>query len=258
MDNHPTERFTTRVDNYVRYRPDYPAGIISLLQREIGLAANWTIADVGSGPGNLTRRFLDLGASVFGVEPNQAMREAGEVLMANDANFTSIAGTAEATTLPDVSVNLVTAGQAFHWFDPAPTRHEFRRILTVPGWVALIWNRRPERGSAIHEAHHEMLQQYSSEYDRVVVRDSSTQEGMAILFGDRGYREFVLPHEQQLDATAYWGRLLSSSYTPLPGEPGHDEIHQRSQEIFETYAQDGIVRFPYETEVFLGQVLAGD
>lgn len=254
MESQPTQRFTSRVENYVRYRPDYPAGIIPLLEREIGLSPEWVVADIGSGPGNLTRRFLDFGATVYGVEPNDAMREAGEALMSDDANFTSVAGTAEATTLAVASVNLVTAGQAFHWFDPAPTREEFRRILTDPGWVALIWNRRSDAISPMLEEYHEMLRSYSTDYDQVSVRDDRTGEGMNILFADSSYAEFVLPHEQRLDAESFWGRLLSSSYTPLPGQPGHDEIRERSSQIFAAYAEDGLLQFPYETQVYLGQV----
>ena len=251
-ENHPTERFTSRVEDYVRYRPDYPATLIPLLRAEIGLAPEWTVADIGSGPGNLTRRFLELGCTVYSVEPNEAMRLAGERLLGNEAGFVSVAGTAEATSLAARSVDLVTAGQAFHWFDPNRARIEFRRISKEPHRVALIWNRRPEGQSPILDATSAMLHQYAPEYDRVVVRDSSSRAGMDLLFGENGYRQFTLPHEQLLDAGAYWGRLSSSSYTPLPGEPGHDEIRTRSGEIFDQFAIDGIVRYPYQTQIYLG------
>lgn len=255
MDKHSTERFTTRVENYVRYRPNYPAALIPLLQRETGLTPDWTIADIGSGPGNLTRQLLAFGATVFAVEPNQAMREAGEHLMKDQARFTSVDGTAENTTLPDESVDLVTAGQAFHWFEPGAARAEFQRILRAPGWVALIWNRRMEGSSQVLDEHDEMLRRYSREYDSVRVKDSGTEDGMGILFVDAGYKKFTLANEQQLDPEAYWGRLLSSSYTPLPGEPGHDEIRQRSLEIFDAHAENGILHFPYETQIYLGKML---
>lgn len=254
MDPRPTERFTSRVDDYIRYRPDYPAALIPLLRHEIGLAPDWVVADVGSGPGNLTRRFLDFGCSVYGVEPNAAMREAGERLMAGDASFTSVAGSAEATTLASGSIDLITAGQAFHWFDPVPTRAEFRRILKAPGWAALIWNRRPEGSSDILDEYSAMLRRYSLEYERVSVQDDRSTTGMRLLFGDNGYRSFTLPHEQILDAAGFWGRLRSASYTPLPGEPGHEEIREESQAIFDRYARDGVLRFPYETQIYLGQI----
>lgn len=254
MDKRPTERFTSRVDNYVRYRPSYPEALIPLLQNEIGLDPGWRVADIGSGPGNLTKQFLDFGATVYGVEPNQAMREAGERLMSREPRFVSVAGSAEATTMPDASVDLVTAAQAFHWFDPAAARTEFARILRVPRWVALIWNRRQEGTSAFLDDYHAMLRAHSPEFERVSVRDDSAARGMDVLFGGDGYRRFLLPNEQLLDPASFWGRLLSSSYVPMPGEPGHDEIRRRSTEIFDTYAENGTLRFPYETQIFLGTV----
>lgn len=248
----PTERFTNRVADYVRFRPDYPAEIIGILQREIGLSPDWTVADIGSGPGNLARCFLDFGCAVYGVEPNEAMQQAGEQLLSDESRFMSIAGSAETTNLDDRSVDLVTAGQAFHWFDPPRTRNEFLRILREPGWVVLIWNRRPAGESPVLDATSAMFRQYAPEYERVVVRDSAARAGMDTLFGKGKYRLFTLPHEQLLDAEGFWGRLMSSSYMPLPGEPGHDEIRARSREIFDEFAVDGILRYPYATQIYVG------
>jgi SAM-dependent methyltransferase len=190
---------------------------------------------------------------VTGVEPNDAMREAGDDILGRYSNFASVKGTAETTMLPDHSIDLITAGQAFHWFDPPRARTEFLRILKPDGWVALIWNRRAEGESAFLDDYHEMMQRYSTEFDQVVVRDQTADDGMSILFGADNYSKFTLPHDQALDAEAFWGRLISSSYTPLPGEPGHDEIRARSTEIFDQYSSDGVLRYPYETQIFLGR-----
>ena len=133
----PTERFSTRVENYVKYRPGYPPAVLDLLKAECGLTPASVIADIGSGTGILTRLFLGNGNHVFGVEPNQAMREAGEQLLADFGGFVSVAATAEETTLPDRSADFVTAGQAFHWFNLARTRPEFARDLEA-GWLACL------------------------------------------------------------------------------------------------------------------------
>ena len=113
----PTQRFSSRVDNYVRYRPGYPSAILDLLRKECGLTPKSVIADVASGTGIFSRMLLENGNRVFGVEPNLEMRKAGEEYLAAYPNFTSVEGTAEATTLADHSVDLVTAAQAAHWFD---------------------------------------------------------------------------------------------------------------------------------------------
>src|ERR1022692_868424 len=124
-----TSRFSDRVENYVRYRPGYPPEVVHALKNECGLASSHAVADIASGTGIWTRMLLENGNPVFGVEPNAEMREAGERLLAALPKFTSVAGTAETTTLADHSVDFVTAAQAAHWFDRAQTRREFVRIL---------------------------------------------------------------------------------------------------------------------------------
>ena len=130
----PKSRFTSRVENYVRYRPRYPDALLELLHQAWGLTPETVIADVGSGTGLLSRLFLENGNEVFGIEPNAAMREAGEEYLAGFPRFHSLAGAAEATTLADASMDAVVAGQAFHWFEPVAARAEFQRILP-PRWL---------------------------------------------------------------------------------------------------------------------------
>ncbi len=132
--------FSRRVENYIKYRPRYPQTIIALLQRECHLTTTAVIADIGSGTGLLTEVFLKNGHRVFGVEPDSEMRAAAEYLLQRYRHFTSISATAEATTLADHSVDVVTAGQAFHWFDREQARREFLRILVPNGYVVLVWN----------------------------------------------------------------------------------------------------------------------
>src|SRR5258708_10384954 len=115
--SYPTRRFSSRVGNYVRYRPGYPPAVLDLLRKQCGLTSSTVIADVASGTGIFTRILLESGNRVFGVEPNLEMRKAGEEFLGAYPHFTSVEGTAEATTLPDHSVGFVTAAQAAHWFD---------------------------------------------------------------------------------------------------------------------------------------------
>ena len=162
----PTRRFSSRVDNYIKYRPGYPSAVIDTLASECGLTEQLIVADVGSGTGILSELFLKHGNPVFGVEPNREMREAGERRLKQYPNFTSVNGTAEATTLPDRSMDFITAGQAFHWFDRIQTRKEFTRILKGGGWVALIWNDRHIDTSPFLCAYEDLLRQYGIDYAR--------------------------------------------------------------------------------------------
>ena len=136
----PTQRFSSRVADYVKYRPSYPEAIIDLLTAECGLTPDSIVAGAGSGTGLLAELFLKAGQRVWGIEPNREMREAGEEFLRGYQRFVSIAASAEATTLPDRSVDFVTAGQSFHWFDRARVGVEFARILKPQGWLVLIWN----------------------------------------------------------------------------------------------------------------------
>src|SRR2546425_13189832 len=112
-----TQRFSSRVEDYARYRPAYPPEVIQLLKTECGLAAESVVADVASGTGIFTRIVLEAGAHVFGVEPNAEMRHAAEEFLAEYAHFKSLNWTAEWTTLADHSVYIITADHTGHWLD---------------------------------------------------------------------------------------------------------------------------------------------
>src|ERR671932_405243 len=103
MTTDPTNRFSTRVENYIKYRPSYPQAVIELLEHECGLTRESVVADVGSGTGILSELFLRNGNRVYGVEPNREMREAGERLLSAYGNFVSVEGRAEATPLDAAS-----------------------------------------------------------------------------------------------------------------------------------------------------------
>src|SRR6266436_8714589 len=163
----PTQRFSSRVGNYVRYRPGYPSAVVDLLRKECGLSSNTVIADVASGTGIFTRMLLDNGNRVFGVEPNAEMRQAGEEFLVEYPHFTSVAGTAEATTLADHSVDFVTAAQAAHWFDRQKARREFIRILKLGGWLVLLWNERLTDSTKFLRDYEQLLLTYGTDYQDV-------------------------------------------------------------------------------------------
>ena len=162
-----TKRFSNRVADYVRYRPDYPRGILAILEAETGLSADSRIADVGSGTGISAELFLAHGNVVDAVEPNADMRAAAEATLAQYPRFHSVVGTAEATTLADNSVDYVVAAQAFHWLDAQATRREFARILRADGWVVLIWNTRRVDATPFLRAYEVLLQKFATDYRQV-------------------------------------------------------------------------------------------
>lgn len=247
-----TQRFSSRVDNYVRYRPGYPREIIELLSRECGLAANSVIADVASGTGIFTRLLLENGNRVFGIEPNAEMRRAGEQLLADYPQFSSVAGTAEATTLPEGSMDFVTAAQAAHWFDREKARREFVRILKPKGWTVLVWNERQTESTAFLRDYEELLLNYGTDYQEV--RHERTTAEIADFFAPSAFQLRTLEMNQECDYPALEGRLLSSSYTPSPDHPNHQPMLGELRRIFDRHQQSGRVFLKYDTRVFYGQL----
>ena len=161
-----TERFSNRVDNYVKYRPHYPKEIISYLVTKNLLTDNSVVADIGSGTGILTQLFLENQNPVFAVEPNEAMRLKAEERFGKYDNFKSINATAEQTTLDDSSIDLIIAGQAFHWFDAEKTKVEFKRIIKQDGYVVLVWNER-QKNSDFENDYEKLLLKYATDYKKV-------------------------------------------------------------------------------------------
>ncbi|HWA82390.1 MAG TPA: class I SAM-dependent methyltransferase [Fimbriimonadaceae bacterium] len=250
----PKERFSSRVDDYVKYRPLYPPEVLDLLQRECGLTPAWEIADVGAGPGNLSRLFLANGNRVYAIEPNREMREAGEALLGGDPRFVSAEGSAEETTLPTESVDLVVAGQAFHWFDAELAKREFLRILRPGGWVALIWNMR-QTGESSFAHRYEAILRTIPEYGAVKA-DTAPIERLKGFFAPAEMRQGTLFNEQRLELEAFLGRVLSSSYVPQAGMPGHEAIVEAMTHLFEHEAKGGQIRFLYDTQVYYGPLAA--
>jgi ubiquinone/menaquinone biosynthesis C-methylase UbiE len=248
----PTQRFSSRVDNYVRYRPGYPPGVVDLLKEECGVTASAVIADVASGTGIFTRMLLENGNRVFGVEPNADMRKAGEEFLAAYPHFTSVEGTAEATTLADHSVDLVTAAQAAHWFDRPKARHEFIRILKPAGWTVLLWNERRVDSTPFLREFEELLIRYGTDYQSV--RHERTTQEIETFFAPSPCHSCSFEYLQQFDYPALEGRLLSSSYTPQSDDVAYRPMLQELRRIFDLYQRSGRVAFEYNTLVYFGQL----
>ena len=246
-----TARFSNRVADYVRYRPRYPSEMLEFLAQTCALTQQSLIADIGSGTGLLSRLFLDNGNQVFAVEPNAEMRAAAEELLADFPAFVSVPARAETTTLPDASVDFVVAGQAFHWFDQQAARREFQRILRPAGWIVLVWNDRQTDTTPFLREYEHLLQVYGTDYALV----NHKETGLSVLqrtFGP-AIQRVTFDNRQRFDLEGVTGRLLSSSYAPLPGHPDHEPLMAGLQAAFDRYNEDGVVEFLYITELFYVQ-----
>lgn len=252
MTKRPTERFSDRVDNYVRYRPSYPEAVVDTLIECCSLCSTSTIADIGSGTGIFTRQLLDKHLRVVAVEPNADMRQAAEAMLPDCERFTSIDGSAEASGLDDDSVDLIVAAQAFHWFRRDEAHQEFERILRFSGWLALVWNQRKMQ-QPFQKAYDALLRKHAPEYSAVNHMNIS-EDAIASFFDPQSYRVLVYDNRQIFDLQSFLGRMSSSSYTPAVGTSDYLRLAAEAEALFSTYSEDGVVAYDYDTRLHLGKL----
>ena len=246
------ERFSNRVANYVKYRPTYPKEVLQFLQNELKLQSNSIIADAGSGTGISTKTFLENGNTVYGVEPNAAMRAAAEEFLKDFPNFRSVNGTSENTTLPDDSIDFVTAAQAFHWFEPEAARAEFKRILKPEGWVVLIWNERRLDTNEFLREYEKFLLQFGTDYAKVR-HDYLPEEKLGEFF-TAGFQTASFQNAQIFDFEGLKGRVLSSSYMPSETDARYAEMTKSLSGIFTKHAENDRIAVLYDTNVYYGKL----
>jgi SAM-dependent methyltransferase len=248
-----TTRFSSRVDDYIKYRPHYPVEILDLLSAKCELTPESVIADIGSGTGILTKLFLENGNPVIGVEPNKEMREAGEAYLQDYARFNSVDGTSEATRLPGKAIDIIVAGQAFHWFDQAKARAEFMRILNDGGWVALLWNDRRVDSTPFLSAYEGLLQEFGTDYNEINHKNVQDKAVFNAFFG-LPPSEAIFDNIQRFDFDGLMGRISSSSYMPGRDDPRYSALAQRAKAIFDKHQIGGLVAFEYDTRLYYGQM----
>jgi ubiquinone/menaquinone biosynthesis C-methylase UbiE len=240
------ERFTGRADAYVAGRPGYPAAAIDVLFEGLGDPREVVAADLGAGTGISTRLLAERGATVLALEPNQAMREAAEP----HARVEWLPGTAEATGLGEASIDLVTAFQAFHWFDHAPALREMVRILRPGGRAAVVYNERDER-DPFTAAYGDLVRRYQT--DETERRRADGLAAFAAFEGWHAPRRVEVRNEHELDLDGVLARVRSTSYLPKTGALAQ-ELEKAILALAAQHARDGRVVMVMRTIVFIGDV----
>lgn len=247
-----TSRFTDRVENYVKYRPGYPEGVIDFLRERFKWSPGLFVADVGSGTGISSELFLRHGNRVAGVEPNAAMRERSLGLLKAYPGFTAMDGSAEATGLASGTADIIVAGQAFHWFDRELARKEFFRILKPGGIVVLMWNERLV-DTAFARAYDQLIVDHGIDYVKVDHRNID-DDAIATFFAPGAFQLKVLENNQVFDFNGLKGRLTSSSYVPNEDDARYPAMIAALASLFERYATDETVTIRYATKVYAGRL----
>ncbi len=246
------ERFSNRVENYVKYRPHYPREIMPFLAENCGLTKESIIADIGCGTGISSRLFLENGNRVIGVEPNAAMREAAVKYLAAFPWFQPVDGTSDDTTLRDSSVDFVVAAQAFHWFKPDTTRAEFQRILKPGGHIALMWNERHLDTTPFLVEYEAFLVKYA--YDYGIVRHENINAKDLRDFFKKEYGSVTFQNVQIFDFDGLQGRMLSASYMPNETDAIFAEMIDELHSVFAKHAENDRIKVLYDTNVYFSRV----
>jgi SAM-dependent methyltransferase len=238
--------FCAKVDDYVRARPTYPAALVDALHAVAGLDAHSCIADIGAGTGLFTRCLIERGWQVTAVEPNAQMRAAADALLGTSPRYRSENGCAEATGLADASVDLVTAAQAFHWFDPQRARAECLRILRPGGMAAIIWNDRVA-DDPLNRALDQVFDAWGGSLRQAQQAVRRGRAPLALFFGKAAPPNVELDHAHALDLAGLRSLVYSRSYMPRPDSAAGAAIDARLAAIFGDHATRGEVEVRYRT-----------
>jgi ubiquinone/menaquinone biosynthesis C-methylase UbiE len=252
FDPDPKKRFSSRVDNYIKYRPGYPSEVIDFIKTALSTGQNKIFADIGSGTGIFSELLLKNNYIVYAVEPNDEMRKAAEKKLNTYSNFVSIKGSAEETGIDSKSIDVITAAQAFHWFETVKAKIEFKRILKPGGWIILLWNTRLNEASPFMTAYENFLLRNSVDYTQVA--HTNIDQNKLKLFFSSGYNVKNFPNKQILNYESLKGRVLSSSYMPDESKSSYNLMLNTLQEIFKKCNENGFVEFLYKTELYFGKL----
>lgn len=243
--------FSSKVSDYVASRPNYPAALLPALRAECHLQAGAFVADIGAGTGLLTQDLLQQGYAVTAVEPNDSMRAAADQALGHFPDYRSTGGTAEHIPLPDACADLITAAQAFHWFDIEVARTEFLRVLKPTGQVALIWNDRQPHDQ-LHVALDHIFARYGGTKRGAMLAHDERSEVPAF-FGANTPLELTWPHEHRLREAALLSLVFSRSYMPARDSELGQQACQQVTALFHKLATGGFIAVRYNTVAIIGR-----
>ena len=257
-------RFSSKAEKYALYRPDYAQKAIQTIFEKTRLTSESVIADIGAGTGIVSRYFVENGNPLYAVEPNLDMRYYAERKLGKSSIFHSVDGTSEATTLPDVSIDLIIVGQATHWFNPEPTKREFLRILKENGSLAILDPYYFLRYSVL-DGNYEVHEELEREFNRALTAENGwgTNPDDEKFIDSKPHEwyfaensllrfDFTQPHHFNQEQLVGW--LASISSAPDETHPKYPAFVSALVEVFEKLQDGGVVTIPLTTHLYLGKM----
>jgi SAM-dependent methyltransferase len=247
-------RFTNRVESYLKYRPGYPAEIYQVLLEEGIIKQSNHVADMGCGTGLSAELFLQNGHRVYGVEPDAAMLDGAKNYLSSYPYFVPVNASAHNCSLKNRSIDLIICGQSFHWFDREKTAAEFRRILQSDGHLLIMWNELNTSASDFMKVFVDFIEMFAVDYREVRSKIINAVEGLDGFFGHQSYQSKFFLNQQHLDLNGLNGRVLSMSFMPDQANKDHDFMMYCLRKIFQRYQETGKVKIEYLTKIYYGQL----
>ena len=247
-----TKKFDGRAKDYTASRPSYAIELIDCLYNTYGFSKSSIIADIGSGTGKFAKHLLERGSEVYCVEPNEDMRCVAENELREYANFHSVQGDAENTTLETGLVDFITTAQAFHWFDVKKFKKECLRIIKNSGRVFLIWNVR-DNSDLLNQELYQIYTKYCPNFKGfsggIEQDDPRIKE-----FFDGQYDYVSFDNPLYFDKEKFISRSLSGSYSLKEGDREYEEYMQALIAAFEKHANNGIVSIANQSVAYIGSI----
>ena len=249
----PKDLFAHKAEKYARYRWDYAPQAIETLLKTTGMGKEWVVADIGAGPGSLAKHLLDHAARVILVEPDPAMRRVSETHLGKHPAFQLIDASAESTTLPTASVDLITVGQALHYFEPEAARQEFKRILKPGGWLAVLRNYGTDEdiNAALEDVYSE-----ENGCNPLVIANRPPWKPLDFYFEGNDFQKFDFPCVDVKNRAEYIDALSTASYAPDEDHPLYEKFAAAAGEVFDRFNTGGKLENLVATELYLGHLKA--
>ena len=245
-----TTVYSTKAEKYAKHRWDYALSAVKAIKEITHLSGESTMADIGAGSGILTRHFTHLAHRIYALEPNKELRTLLTDALGACSNVTVLDGSAENTKLENGSVDVITAAQAIHWFDPEPARREMMRILKEKGWLVLVRNygTNQAQNDAVGRL---MTEEYGADFS--VVNERPKDRPISFYYGNDHFRKSTFPFQFQQNWEGFIGSLTTASFMPDEDHPLFDKLEMKAREVFSQYSKNGFLTVEGETELIIGQ-----
>ena len=244
--------YSGKQDDYSKYRPTYPIELFDFLSKEYNIK-NKELVELGAGTGIFSKIVSSYCQKLYYVEPNADMINKGKDFCKDCSNIEFINKSAESTELPEKSVDMILAVQSFHWFDKTNVKKEVNRILKPNGDFAIIWNDWEADNNTFGKEYFSYISTWNNKLTGKKYQHKNVDDRKNF-FQNGKYKTYTFSHSKNYTLNMVIGLSKSLSYAPKEGDEYYNEFIEGIIDIFNKYKKDDIVRFDFNTEMYIGKI----